>query len=546
MPRFNDLNEREYPRFNKAFGPFQRTGSHLMNNNPPTNQTLTTWGFVLALFGAILYFVSKGQFIFAALVVGLIPFLTLAREPGKWWLAAIMLTNSGLLTPGLGTNLTLSLLASVGFIVLALLDRIFHRSKIALGNPQRLAGMLVVLLVCLASYRGWGLKILGSSSWGGMQYVQLLIGLLFFFYSQQVKVEEKWLKRALLLYFGLSLLPAIITLSTQYVPALGVLEAIVKIQDLAQSDLSQGTSLHRIGSLHFAAASLGYLAILLYDRNLKLSWKIIGMGVLSFIFAGMSGHRVAVARLVLMGFIYTVIRWRKIPQAQRVKGIVAGICLLGSLYVFAQFLPLGFQRTLSILPGISISAVASEDAQGTSDWRIEMWRKMLPMIPKYLLIGRGAGFDLKEAYGAYISASDRTNQHDFFISTHSYHNGPLWAMIDLGGTGSVLLFSFMIAALVRYGRRLSWNYSPFMGSAYVVFYAILMMSFFFFLSVFGYHGDVVQMALISSILEVISGRAKAGSIIPSKSPEDKRVAGRLSRGRLPVRNMGKSVDTRGV
>jgi hypothetical protein len=510
-----------------------------MNTQSPTNQTRTIWGFILALFGAILYFVSKGQFIFAALVVGLIPFLTLAREPGKWWLAAILFTNSGLLTPGLGTNLTLSLLAGVGFIALALMERIFRRSETALGGPQRLAGTLIVLLFCLASYRGWGLKFLESSSWGGMQYVQLIIGLLFFFYSQQVKVEEKWLKRAILLYFGLSLLPAIITLSTQYVPAMGALESFVKIEDLAQSDPPQGTSIHRVGSLHFVAASLGYLAILLYDRNFKLSWKIVGIGALSFIFAGISGHRVAVIRLMLVVLIYTVIRWRKFPRAQRVKGIVAGICLLGALYGFAQFLPVGFQRTLSILPGISVSAVASEDAQGTSDWRIEMWRKMLPMIPKYLLIGRGAGFDLKEAYSAYILAGDNATRHEFFIATHSYHNGPLWALIDLGGTGAVLLFSFMIAALVRYGRRLSWTYSPFMGSAYVVFYAILMMSFFFFLSIFGHHGDVVQMALVAAILEVISGRAKNGSSVPPRSPGDKRIARRFSRGTPPLRDVQK-------
>ena len=484
-------------------------------NNPPNTQTLTIWGFVLAFFGAILYFVSKGQFIYAGLIVAAIPGITLARSPEKWWLAAIFFTNSGLLTPGLGTNLSLSLLASVGFIVLALLDRIFHRTDSAASVPQRFALALVILLVCLASYRGWGLKFLGSSNWGGMQYIQLIIGLLFFFYSQQVKVEEKGLKRALLFFFWLSFLPVIITFLTQHIPALGALGSVINIQELSQSDPSQeGVKVHRVGSLHVPAAILGYLTILLYDQKYKISWAVLGMGGLSFVLAGLSGHRVAIARVGLMGFIYMLIRWQKIPQAQRMKGMIAGICLLGAIYIFTQFLPLGFQRSLSVLPGISVSVVAAEDAKGTSDWRIEMWRKMLPMIPKYLIIGRGVGFDLKEAYGAYILAGDNATRHEFFIATHSYHNGPLWALIDLGGTGALLLIGFMVTAIVRYGRRLRRSYSPFMGSAYVVFYAILVSSFFFFLSVFGYHGDVVKMALTAAILEVIS---KQHVVFPARS-----------------------------
>ncbi|NOU35155.1 MAG: O-antigen ligase family protein [Kiritimatiellaceae bacterium] len=482
-------------------------------NNPPNSQMLTIWGFVLVFFGAILYFVSKGQFIHAGVAAALIPLLTLAHSPGKWWLVAVMLSNSGLVIPGAATKLAAPLLASAGFIGLSLLDRISHGTKLrTLGSPQRMAGALVLLLVCLASYRGWGLKFLGSANWGGMQYIQLMVGLLFFFYSRQVKVGEKWLSRAIMLYFGLALLPTTITLLALYIPALSALGAFIEIEKSTQFDPSAiGAGIKRVQSLHMPATVLSYFALLLFDRNLKVSWKVLGVGAGSFVLAGMSGHRVVIVKMGLLVAIYAVIRWRKIPQAVKLKGAVAGLCLLASIYAFAQFLPLGFQRSLSVLPGITVGGVARGDAQNTSDWRIEMWRKALPMIPEYLLIGRGSGFNLKEAYGAYTLASDTTTKHEFFIATHSYHNGPLWALVDLGAPGAFLVFGFMVTAIIRYGRRLTWNHSPFMGSAYAVFYSVLISYFIFFLAVFGYSGDVIQMALLAAILEVISEQVKGAS-----------------------------------
>jgi len=502
----------------------------------PSSQILTIWGFVLILIAAILYFVSKGQFIFAALVTAMIPVMTLARSPEKWWLTAVMLANSGLVIPGAGGNITATMAISAGFCGLALLDRMMHRTdKVPTGAPHKFALALVFLIVGLASYRGWGLKFLGSANWGGMQYLQLLVGLLFFYYSRQVHVSEKWMKRAVYLCFGLVLLPVAITLLSRYIPALGALQAVVKVEVAGNADALNEGGVQRLQSMHIPAAILVYAALLIFDRTLKISWKFLFTGAFAFILAGMSGHRVVIAKLGLVAVIYMLVRWKKIPQLIRVKAAITGVCLLGALYVFAQFLPFGFQRMVTVLPGIHVDVIAKDSAEMTSDWRIDMWKKMLPMIPRYALVGRGVGFDLNEAYGAYTLTSDQQDKHEFFIAVHNYHNGPLWALIDLGGPGAMLLFGFMIAVIWRYGRRLRWNYSPFLASAYVVFYCMAVSHFVFFLLVYGDHKDVIQMAFVSSILEIISEKGtRPASVSNSNQRMGVRGSGLASRGQRPV------------
>lgn len=472
-----------------------------MNEN-----TLTRLGFSLILIGVVLFFVSKGQFVMAAVVTAAIPVMTLAHSPAKWWMAAVVFANSGLRVPGVPGGMTVSLVASAGFIGLMLLEKAFSRNARTAGSvPQCFALAVTILLVGLASYRGWGLRFFGGSSWGGMQYVQLIIGLLFFSYTRHIKLSEKQAQRMIFFYFALALVPTAITFITRYIPAMSVLSYIVNFQDLgAEGAVRADAQVSRIGFVSIPAVILGYWCLFLFDRDFKISAKVMGVGFLALLLAGLSGHRVALVRIGLAAIVYAVLRWRKIPPAIRTKAVVTGLVLLASVYIFSTALPLGVQRTFSILPGIRVDAVAARDAEGTSEWRVEMWRKMLPMIPEYLLIGRGMGYDLREAYGAFTLNSDKQSQHAFFIATHTYHNGPLWAVIDLGGTGAVLLAGLLVTALVRYGRRLSRSFPPTSGAIYVVFYAMLVSQIITFVSVYGGKQNIVSMAMLLAVLEVVS------------------------------------------
>ncbi len=480
-----------------------------MNNRVPTNQVLTIWCFAFVLVGAILYFVSKGNFIPAGIVTALVPVLVMARSPEKWWLVTILALNSGFMVPGLGGNMSVSMAASIGFAGLMLMEQVFRRtSSHVQGHPHYMVFGFIVLLGFLAFYRGCGFKFLGSSYWGGMQYVQLIFSLSFFYYSSQVKVPAKRLEKVVKLYFWLTLVPVVLTMLTPYISGLSFLRGVIRIQDLSQIEGADSGGMHRFQSLHLPAAVLGYLSFLLFDREFKFSVKMICVTGGSFVLAGLSGHRVVIAKLGLMAAVYSIIRWRKIPLVQRLRVVFVAVCLLGTLYVSVNKMPFEYQRMVSILPGINADAMAVRDAESSSNWRLDLWRELVPMIPEYLWAGRGLGYNLREAYGAYTLASDSKTQHQFLIATHGYHSGPLMVLLDFGLPGALLLSGFFITAIRRYGKRLSWGYSPFMSSAYVVFYSIFVSYILFFLLVFGYIGDLVKIFMIASVLEVISKQAK--------------------------------------
>jgi len=59
-----------------------------------------------------------------------------------------------------------------------------------------------------------------------------------------------------------------------------------------------------------------------------------------------------------------------------------------SLIPFVGHLPLSVQRTLSFLP-LPVDPVAQASADLSTEWRLQMWKNVLPQIPQYLWLGKG-------------------------------------------------------------------------------------------------------------------------------------------------------------
>ena len=67
---------------------------------------------------------------------------------------------------------------------------------------------------------------------------------------------------------------------------------------------------------------------------------------------------------------------------------IAGVLGALALVPLAEHLPYTFQRAMSFLP-YKVSNAARMDAQASWDWRVNMWKGLLPQIPQYLLLGKG-------------------------------------------------------------------------------------------------------------------------------------------------------------
>ncbi len=140
---------------------------------------------------------------------------------------------------------------------------------------------------------------------------------------------------------------------------------------------------------------------------------------------------------------------------------VVGILLLVSLQGSVLQLPRTMQRTLSWLPG-DWNEEAVESAEGSSQWRFEMWGWAWndERIMRDKMWGQGFGFTLDdlnimasalmsgEQGGGFIGGSDR----EAFMITGTFHSGPLSTIKFIGFVGLSLYFPLML-----YMALLAWR-----------------------------------------------------------------------------------------
>ena len=123
---------------------------------------------------------------------------------------------------------------------------------------------------------------------------------------------------------------------------------------------------------------------------------------------------------------------------------LGGVLLVG----FIDKMPLSIQRSLSFLP-LNVDALARHDAFSTLDWRLEMWKTLLPDVPKYLLMGKGFSYSGRDY--ALIQEAVRRGRYSPYEDTlinGNYHNGLLTIIIPFGIFG-FLAFSWFCWSSLR-------------------------------------------------------------------------------------------------
>src|SRR4029077_2244465 len=102
------------------------------------------------------------------------------------------------------------------------------------------------------------------------------------------------------------------------------------------------------------------------------------------------------------------------------------------------------QRALAFLP-LELSADARTDAEGSSEWRLEMWKGLLPQVPQHLLLGKGYAITQEDFQMMGMDTSFRSadaSQQGLALS-FDYHNGPLSVVIPFGIWGFVAFCWFL-------------------------------------------------------------------------------------------------------
>lgn len=345
-----------------------------------------------------------------------------------------------------------------------------------------------------------GLSIFGSGTIGGRPYFEIAISAVSFVLLSVLVVDLKSVRTMVYANFAGSIIVA------AYQTILGLFPFLAYYSNSIYSIGTTGISAQQ----HISVTNVAYqgsgrmkflgvwgqpllVMALVFKTPLQLlNPRNLGFGFMVF-FAGvavlLSGFR---SELANIGFltIAAVFLHRK-PVQILVMGVVAApllalvLVLQGSLIDF----PLPIQRTLSFLPG-DWSNRATVEAEGSTEWRIEMWREALSS-DRYIrnkLFGDGFGFTAREMDYQYelmtigVSGADK---QDFYLATGTYHSGPVETIKRIGYVGLAVLLIVMGVvfkhAVTMVNRTRDTPYYP-----YAMFVALpLVVHPFMFILVFG-------------------------------------------------------------
>jgi hypothetical protein len=129
--------------------------------------------------------------------------------------------------------------------------------------------------------------------------------------------------------------------------------------------------------------------------------------------------------------------------------VLLGLAGLGVVATSAEKLPRSVQRAVSFLP-VRVDPVVKQEAQGSVQWRLEMWEVLRKEIPTYLLLGKGYAIDPTALeFSAFNARRGYTMQAEWAVLTGEYHNGPLSVLIPLGLGGAVTFGWFLVVSVRR-------------------------------------------------------------------------------------------------
>jgi hypothetical protein len=335
---------------------------------------------------------------------------------------------------------------------------------------------LVVVVVVTAKLTGLGLRTFGNDVYGGKKYAYLLGGILGYFAlsAHRIPPGRRNLYIALFFLGGISafigdlllLLPhSLYFIYWFFRPN----EYFFQYQGPgAEETRFAGAASTSFAIFSYMLARYGIRGIFLSGKPLRwLTFVLISIYVL---FGGFRSFVLLFALFFALQFFLEGLHRTRLLLVF----LFAGTLMATALVPLAPHLPYTFQRALSFLP-LKVGTMARQEAQSSSDWRIQMWKALLPQLPQYLLLGKGYAISPSD----YKFAMGRDVTHFAFAENQGlalagdYHNGPLSVILPFGIWGAIAFVWFLFAAIrvlyanYRYGDPSLRMINTFLLAAFV-------------------------------------------------------------------------------
>lgn len=423
-------------------------------------RTLIIFAVVIPVALVLGYVLASPEELTSIAVVGLVLLVLCIPLLLKWHYPILLFSwNAGLiifLLPGQPGLWMLMAGVSLGLTILAYLLNKQSGFQILPSITFPLMFLVLVVLVTGKLTGGIGLRSLGGESFGGKKLVFIFAAIVGYFAISGRRIFPHNIGRYTGLYFLSALTTALPNLIYMAGPGLWWLFMFFP-SDMAMSQamddfasVAGSVTFSRLSGLAFAGFGVYSFMLMRYGISgiLQLNrwWRpLLFLVVVSL--STLGGFR---SVLVMFALTFMVqFYFEGLFRTRFLLVLILGVVLGGSfLVMFAERLPLSVQRSLSILP-IKIDPVARYNAEASVEWRVEMWKVLLPQVPQYLILGKGYAIDPTDMY--LVGESVRrglAKDYEVSLLAGDYHNGPLSVIIPFGIFG-MAAFIWLLAAGVR-------------------------------------------------------------------------------------------------
>jgi len=341
-------------------------------------------------------------------------------------------------------------------LAIAIVERTLSNRRRFISLPaitMPLMFLLGVIIFTMELTGGIGFHQLGSAGGGGQKYAWCFAGVAIFFalVSREIPKKQRDLYIFVFFFSGTlaflgdigPLLPAPLSYINLLIPPSGA--------------TSSGEATLGVTRLGMLSGSCGFAA----------TWMLARYGLRGIIEGGsiwrlaafclfMTASLLGGFRSTLIGFALVLLVLFFLEGLHRTKFLflllMGGALMAGLLVPFASHFPSAIQRSLAFLPFVNLDPAVRMDAEGSSEWRLAMWRDLLPQVPNYLLVGKG--YSISEEDFEYIGRGAQANasatldaSKQALALSNDFHSGPLSTLIGFGIWGAIGLLWLMAAVV---------------------------------------------------------------------------------------------------
>jgi hypothetical protein len=310
-----------------------------------------------------------------------------------------------------------------------------------------------VVMVTALLNGGIGMAGLGAATAGGKRYFYIFAAIVGYFALSTYKIPPHKARLYVALFFlsGLTALVGYLALTGGPFPFIvnTFFSQDTGMEEVADQDLFGPETITRLGDVSMAALAVACWLMARFGirglLDLKRPWR--GVFFAGMLVASMFGGFRSV--LILLCLTFSLLFYFEGLFRTRYFLILGLITTVVGLVVVANLnkMPLPIQRSLSFLP-VNVDPLVRQNAEGSTKWRVEMWKELLPDVPKYLVKGKGYGINPSEFFMARESAArGYLTSAQTFILTGNYHSGPLSVIMPFGIFGAVGFLWFLGAAI---------------------------------------------------------------------------------------------------